>query len=98
MRLHNSQPNLGHITKPQKVHFIDLDTLPDNQLLAVSDIVRTPNKGKRHQLPILPISRATWYRGVASGQFPEPVKVGTLNYWRAGDIKKVVKHYQGEQG
>jgi predicted DNA-binding transcriptional regulator AlpA len=43
-------------------------------------------------LEVLPMSKAAWWRGVADGKFPQPVKLGPrLTYWRAADILKLVE-------
>jgi prophage regulatory protein len=38
-------------------------------------------------LQYVPVSRSQWFRGVASGQFPAPHKVGRLAFWKARDIR-----------
>ena len=56
--------------------------IPPNALLRVKQII--PH--------IIPIGRSTWYAGVASGRFPQPIKVGPrLAMWRAEDIQKLVQ-------
>lgn len=40
---------------------------------------------------ILPISRSTWLAGVASGRYPQPVKLGPkITAWRREDIQKLI--------
>lgn len=42
---------------------------------------------EREILELLPISRATWWRGVKSGRYPEPIKLGPkITAWRSEDI------------
>lgn len=43
--------------------------------------------------PIIPVSRATWWRGVATGRFPPPVEGlgGHTRYWREADITKLLR-------
>jgi prophage regulatory protein len=38
--------------------------------------------------PIIPVSRTTWFDGIKSGRFPQPVRsLGTrIVVWRAADI------------
>ena len=37
---------------------------------------------------VVPISRATWWRWVAEGRAPKPVKLGpAVTAWRVADIK-----------
>lgn len=42
--------------------------------------------------PLIPISRASWWAGVASGKFPKPLKIGpSTTVWRAADIRKLIE-------
>jgi prophage regulatory protein len=39
----------------------------------------------------LPISRSSWWVGVASGRYPEPVKIGPrITAWRVCDLLKLI--------
>ncbi len=50
--------------------------LPNVQLLKLNEV-----------LPVVRVSRATWYRGIKDGRFPKPVKLGAqTNLWRSTDI------------
>ncbi len=41
----------------------------------------------RPEIPaLLPVSRSTWWQGVARGRYPAPVKVGRRSLWRREDI------------
>ena len=43
-------------------------------------------------LQVLPISRSTWWEGVKSGRFPQPVKLGPrTTAWRSDDIRRLVE-------
>lgn len=43
-------------------------------------------------LTLLPISKATWWAGVKSGRFPQPVKLATrITAWRVEDIRALVE-------
>lgn len=38
-------------------------------------------------LTIIPVSRSTWYSGVAAGRFPSGIKIGAnTTVWRQSDI------------
>jgi prophage regulatory protein len=50
--------------------------LPASAWLNVEDVLR-----------YVPVSRAGWFRGVRSGAFPAPAKVGHLSFWKARDIR-----------
>lgn len=65
--------------------------------------MRTPSKGflrlpqiigdkKKEIPPLIPISRATWWAGVASGRYPKPVKLSKrTTAWRAKDIRELIE-------
>ena len=39
--------------------------------------------------PIIPVSKSTWLRGVASGRFPKPIKLGVGGraiFWRKSEL------------
>jgi prophage regulatory protein len=39
----------------------------------------------------IPVSKSTWWAGVKSGQFPEPVKLGPrTTAWRVEDIRSLI--------
>lgn len=41
----------------------------------------------------VPVSRATWYRGIKDGRFPKPIKLGKqTNVWRASEVAKVIQN------
>lgn len=49
--------------------------------------------------PIIPISKSSWWAGVKSGKYPQPVKLGPrTTAWRASDIQAVIDRFnnQGE--
>jgi prophage regulatory protein len=40
---------------------------------------------------ILPISRSTWYEGVKSGRYPQPVKLGPkMSLYKVEDIRELI--------
>ena len=42
-------------------------------------------------LELIPISRASWWRGVREGRFPAPVKLGPrTTAWRLSDVMALV--------
>ena len=39
----------------------------------------------------IPVSKSTWWAGVASGRFPKPVKLGPrITAWRVEDIRALI--------
>lgn len=48
--------------------------------------------------PIIPVSKSTWWAGVKTGRFPQPVKLGpNTTAWRAEDIRELIKRGFGLQ-
>ena len=50
-------------------------------------------------LQLIPISKSTWWKGVQTGRFPKPIKLGTrVSAWRVTDIQQLIQtyHKQGE--
>jgi hypothetical protein len=42
--------------------------------------------------PIIPVSKSTWWSGVKTGRFPQPVKLGPrTTAWRVSDILDLVE-------
>jgi predicted DNA-binding transcriptional regulator AlpA len=40
---------------------------------------------------LLPISKSSWWAGVADGRYPKPVSVGARSMWRARDIEALLE-------
>jgi predicted DNA-binding transcriptional regulator AlpA len=60
------------------------------KLIRVADIATTPTKDG-----ILPVSRATIWRWVSLGKFPQPFKVGSITAWYADEIDAFVEQCAG---
>ena len=44
-------------------------------------------------LEILPIGRSTWWEGVRSGVYPEPIKLGPrTTCWRSSEVHAVAQY------
>lgn len=42
--------------------------------------------------PILPISPSSWWTGIRSGRYPQPVKLGPrTTVWRANEIYELIE-------
>ena len=51
----------------------------------------------RDRDPIIPVSRATWWRGVKSGRFPQPIKLSAnCTAWKAEEIHQLAERLRGE--
>jgi prophage regulatory protein len=58
-----------------------LAEMPDDTLIPQRDV-----------LEIIRVSPTSWWRGVKSGIYPQPVKLGPrLNRWHLGAIRDVVR-------
>lgn len=58
--------------------------IPDDHMLRVSDLVRSESNPRA----ILPFGRSTLFDKVATGRFPEPVRLSQrLIVWRADTIR-----------
>jgi len=64
----------------------------------MSDHASFPKKGLVRLSSILaphgpiPVSKSTWWAGVASGRYPKPVKLGPrITAWRAEDIHALIE-------
>jgi prophage regulatory protein len=43
-------------------------------------------------LRVFPVGQSTWWRGVADGKYPAPVRIGARSVaWRASDIRKLIE-------
>ncbi|WP_045738700.1 AlpA family phage regulatory protein [Xanthomonas sp. MUS 060] len=41
---------------------------------------------------LIPVSRSTWWAGVRSGRYPQPVKLGErCTAWRVEDIRELIE-------
>jgi predicted DNA-binding transcriptional regulator AlpA len=66
-----------------------MNQLPIDGLLRISQICGDRARGIP---PIVPVSRSTWWAGVASGRFPAPVRLGSkLTFWKAADIRALLE-------
>ncbi len=64
------------------------DKLSDSALIKLDRIVRTRNNAE----PLIDASRSTWWRWVAAGTAPEPVRLTTgTTLWRVGDLRRFLK-------
>jgi prophage regulatory protein len=56
--------------------------IPEIGFLRLRDII-----GDKHNPGIIPVSRSSWYKGIAEGRYPKPVKLGErTSAWRVEDI------------
>jgi len=54
---------------------------PDQALLRLPEVLK-----------LIPVSKSTWWNGVRTGKFPQPVKLGErTTCWRRSDILTLVE-------
>ncbi len=65
-------------------------SIPDAGFLRLNQIIG--NKKTNPTIPpIIPVGKSTWWEGVKSGRFPQPIKLGPrITAWRVEDIKKFI--------
>jgi len=65
--------------------------LPATGYLRLPQILGNP-KANPPVLPIIPVSRSSWWAGCKSGRFPSPVKLGPrTTVWRVEDIRSLLQ-------
>lgn len=64
------------------------NVLPENGLVRLSQIVGNKKEGIA---PIVPVSKSSWWAGVKSGRYPQPIRLGErTTCWRVEDIRKLI--------
>ncbi len=59
------------------------------RLLRIKDIVGDKNNGIP---PMIPISKSSWWAGVAEGKFPTPIKLGSrTTCWRETEVLALIR-------
>ena len=63
-------------------------SLPETGYVRLNQIVGDPKAG----IPaIIPVSKSTWWAGVKSGRYPQPVKLSErCTAWRVEDIRALI--------
>lgn len=60
------------------------DSLPSSGLVRLSSIIGPVGP--------IPVSKSTWWAGVKSGRFPQPLKLGPrITAWRVEDIRALIE-------
>lgn len=65
--------------------------LPETGYLRLSQIIGDP-KAEPPIPPIIPVSKSTWWAGVKSGRYPQPVRTlgQRITAWRVEDIRNLI--------
>ena len=66
--------------------------LPETGYLRLSQIIGNP-KAEPPIPPIIPVSKSTWWAGVKSGRYPQPVRTlgARITAWRVEDIRDLIE-------
>jgi predicted DNA-binding transcriptional regulator AlpA len=66
--------------------------LPETGFLRINQIIGNP-KAEPPIPAVIPVSKSTWWEGVKSGRYPQPVKSLGLRItaWRVEDIRALIK-------
>ncbi len=65
-----------------------MNQLPETGFLRLSQIIGNPEKGIP---PLIPVKKSTWWAGVKSGRYPQPVKLGPrVTAWRVEDLRTFI--------
>jgi prophage regulatory protein len=66
-------------------------TLPETGFLRLPQIVG--DKSANPPIPaLIPVSKTTWWNGVRSGRYPQPVHIsGRVTAWRVEDIRALIE-------
>jgi len=71
--------------------FYKENVLPITGYIRLPVIIGDP-KAKPPIQPIIPVSRTTWLKGVKSGLYPAPIKLGKRAVgWKVGDIRVLLE-------
>ena len=72
-------------------------SLPATGFLRLSQIVGKPD-GKSPVAALIPISKSSWWAGVKSGRYPQPVKLSPrVTAWKVEDIRALLATASGEK-
>jgi hypothetical protein len=72
-----------------------MQTFQETGLLRIWHILGDP-KAEPPIPPMIPIGKSTWWAGVKSGKFPQPVKLGArTTAWRVEDIRNLMNGFEG---
>jgi len=67
--------------------FISTGVIVD-KLISLKHIVTDAQKNWQG---LLPISKATWYRGISEGRYPKPIQISPgRSAWRLSDIENLI--------
>jgi prophage regulatory protein len=69
----------------------NMSNLPKTGFVRLSQIVGDM-RADPPMLPIIPISKSSWWAGVKEGRYPTPLKLSPrVTVWRVEDIREVIE-------
>jgi len=75
---------------------VTANTLPVTGFLRLPQIIGNPNT-KPPLPPLIPVCKASWWAGVKSGIYPQPIKIGPrTTAWRVEDIRQLINELGGK--
>jgi len=83
-----STTNIPLLRLPQ---IIGQDEVTEAEAAANRERGKGPRRPRPRIPPLIPVSASTWWTGVKSGRFPQPIRLhGNITAWRSEDIMKLV--------
>ena len=72
-------------------------TLPSTGFIRLPNIIGNP-KSNPPITPLIPVSKSSWWAGVKSGIYPQPIKIGArTTAWKVEDIRRLITKLGGMQ-
>jgi hypothetical protein len=66
------------------------NVLPESGLVRLSQILGDKKRGVWP--PIIPVSKSSWWAGVKTGRYPQPIKLGErTTCWSANSIRALIQ-------
>lgn len=67
-------------------------TIPEIGFLRLTQIIG--DKKSNPQIPaMIPVCKSTWWAGIKTGRFPQPVRLGPrTTAWRVEDIRQLIEN------
>jgi prophage regulatory protein len=71
-------------------------SIPSTGFVRLPQIIGDP-KANPPIAPLIPVSKSSWWAGVKSGIYPQPVKLGArTTAWKVQDIQQLISKLGGQ--
>ncbi|MFK7890453.1 MAG: helix-turn-helix transcriptional regulator [Granulosicoccus sp.] len=68
-----------------------MNDLPATGFLRLAQILGNP-RAEPPILPLIPVSKSSWWEGVKQGHYPPPIKLASrTTVWRVADIRQLIE-------